>query len=205
LSFDFVADKILDAGFHFIPQALSVEEQFFWIRESLTSFTQPPNRTNHNTLYGPISDLWAHVQERHVFVEDDSNPDGTLSQEEVREPCPDGVADEPLNDSEIAAGSMGLTAKAIPYSVQQLKSEQNNEILLHDGHISPDAISNVLTPRLVHEKLEESSKNWRFVDEAKVSSGCSRTQASKISAESLLRKLRWATIGQQFDWTKVRG
>ncbi|CAF2115862.1 unnamed protein product, partial [Brassica napus] len=39
-------------GFYFIPGALSLEEQCKWIKESLTSFPQPPNRTNHNAIYG---------------------------------------------------------------------------------------------------------------------------------------------------------
>ncbi|CAN6908097.1 unnamed protein product [Brassica oleracea] len=39
-------------GFYFIPGALSVEEQCKWIKESLMSFPQPPNRTNHNAIYG---------------------------------------------------------------------------------------------------------------------------------------------------------
>lgn len=58
-------------GFYFIPGAISVEEQCHWIRESLKSFPQPPNRTNHNAIYGPINDLFVASTERKVLVEEE--------------------------------------------------------------------------------------------------------------------------------------
>nr|CAD1836615.1 unnamed protein product [Ananas comosus var. bracteatus] len=39
-------------GFFFIPSALTIEEQCYWIRESLATFPQPPNRTNLTAIYG---------------------------------------------------------------------------------------------------------------------------------------------------------
>ncbi|XP_074296500.1 DNA N(6)-methyladenine demethylase ALKBH1A-like isoform X2 [Silene latifolia] len=66
-------------GFYFIPGALSLEEQCQWIRESLTSFPQPPNRTNHNAFYGPINDLFAAAQEGKVLVEEELSPNVTQS------------------------------------------------------------------------------------------------------------------------------
>ncbi|KAK8933876.1 Alpha-ketoglutarate-dependent dioxygenase alkB [Platanthera zijinensis] len=57
------------SGFYFIPGALTDEEQGHWIRESLVSFPQPPNRTNHTTAYGPIFDLFDAVQNNKVLIE----------------------------------------------------------------------------------------------------------------------------------------
>lgn len=57
------------AGFYFIPDALSKAQQLHWTIECLTSFPQPPNRTNHNALYGPIANLWSAFQEGKVLVE----------------------------------------------------------------------------------------------------------------------------------------
>uniref|UniRef100_A0A0E0BJ53 Fe2OG dioxygenase domain-containing protein n=1 Tax=Oryza glumipatula TaxID=40148 RepID=A0A0E0BJ53_9ORYZ len=56
-------------GFYFIPGALSIEEQCYWIRESLKTFPQPPNRTNLTALYGPIFDLLTAAKSGKILVE----------------------------------------------------------------------------------------------------------------------------------------
>ncbi|KAA8528970.1 hypothetical protein F0562_033542 [Nyssa sinensis] len=116
-------------GFYFIPGALSIEEQCRWIRESLRSFPQPPNRTNHNAIYGPIQDLFIASKERKVLVEEKSSCTGLDSF--------DSATDVP---------------------------------------------------------------RWKFSEEPGASS---RGNTSKsILASVLLRKLRWSTLGLQFDWSK---
>ena len=43
-------------------------------------------------------------------------------------------------------------------------------------------------------------KGWKFCDFSRDES----TRVPKsVSAETLVRKLRWATVGIQFDWSKV--
>lgn len=119
---------IITAGFYFIPGALSIEEQCQWIKESLTSFPQPPNRTNHNAVYGSIHSLFDAAKEHKVLVED-------------------------------------LDCK-------------NNSCV-----------------------SDKEACRWRFCEESVASS---REHACKsISASVLLRKLRWSTLGLQFDWSKV--
>ncbi|GFY99974.1 oxidoreductase, 2OG-Fe(II) oxygenase family protein [Actinidia rufa] len=120
-------------GFYFIPGAISVEEQCRWIRESLTSFPQPPNRTNHNAIYGPIDDLFLAARERRVLVEENSS---------------------------YAGGG----------------SDSNSFACKVDGPI------------------------WKF---SKEPGAPSRGNMSKsMLASVLLRKLRWSTLGLQFDWSK---
>ncbi|PSS13679.1 Alpha-ketoglutarate-dependent dioxygenase [Actinidia chinensis var. chinensis] len=120
-------------GFYFIPGAISVEEQCHWIRESLASFPQPPNRTNHNAIYGPIDDLFLAARERRVLVEE--------------------------NSSHTDGGS-----------------DSNSFACKVDGPI------------------------WKFSEEPGASS---RGNMSKsMLASVLLRKLRWSTLGLQFDWSK---
>ncbi|KAJ4973270.1 hypothetical protein NE237_006444 [Protea cynaroides] len=119
-------------GFYFIPEALSIEEQCHWIKESLTSFPQPPNRTNHNAIYGPIQDLFIAAQNKKVFVE---------------------------VESLVSDGASG------PYS-----SDRNLE------------------------------SKWQFCDGT---AGIPWGDSSRsIAASVLLRKLRWSTLGLQFDWSK---
>lgn len=110
-------------GFYFIPGALSIEEQCRWIKESLISFPQPPNRTNHNAFYGPIHDLFVAAKEKKFLVEEESSED------------------------------------------------------------------------------VDDVKEWKLVEEHQVSS---RGKACKsVPASVLLRKLRWSTLGLQFDWSKA--
>lgn len=122
------------AGFYFIPGALSVEEQCQWTRESLTSFPQPPNRTNHNAIYGPMCDLFIAAKERKVLIEEESLIGG-------------------------------------------LDSECNS------------LDKNIIVPK------------WKISEEPAASSG--GNSCKSIPASGLLRKLRWSTLGLQFEWSKV--
>ncbi|KAL5717570.1 DNA-(apurinic or apyrimidinic site) lyase [Ranunculus cassubicifolius] len=123
--FDFPVFGLEDRpGFYFIPAALSVEEQCHWTRESLTTFPQPPNRTNHYAIYGHVHDLFTAAQKQKVLVELEA-PDVDISSAQ----CPG---------------------------------------------------------------------RWQYSGE--------KTAAvkvdSSIPASTLLRKLRWSTLGLQFDWSK---
>ncbi|CAL1354986.1 unnamed protein product [Linum trigynum] len=109
-------------GFYFIPGALSVDEQCKWIRESLRSFPQPPNRTNHNAIYGPVGDLFVAAKEGKVLLEEEgSNGDG---------------------------------------------------------------------------------QKWRFCEEGVAKLRSKGNACKSVSGAALLRKLRWSTLGLQFDWSK---
>ncbi|XP_068666165.1 DNA N(6)-methyladenine demethylase ALKBH1A [Aristolochia californica] len=117
-------------GFYFIPGALNTEEQCHWARESLTRFPQPPNRTNHNAIYGPIHDLFTAVQnEKFLVAERNTHED------------------------------MG----SLPYS------------------------NDTDAPRGV------------FKEKFNLSEG---DMCNSIAASLLLHKLRWSTLGLQFDWSK---
>ncbi|KAG6468780.1 hypothetical protein ZIOFF_073473 [Zingiber officinale] len=117
-------------GFYFIPRALTIEEQCYWIRQSLVSFPQPPNRTSLTAIYGPISDLFAAVRNKKILVEAENS---VLS----------------LGDDKIHSGNY-------------IFSESN-------ANTSVEA--------------QGSFKS--------------------VSASTLLRKLRWGTLGLQFNWSKA--
>lgn len=118
-------------GFYFIPRALTIKEQCYWIRQSLVSFPQPPNRTSLTAIYGPISDLFAAVQNKKILVEAENS---VLS----------------LGDDKIDSGNYIFS---------------------------------------------ESNANT-----------CIEAQGSckSVAASTLLRKLRWSTLGLQFNWSKVQ-
>ncbi|KAK3137049.1 hypothetical protein QOZ80_5BG0446980 [Eleusine coracana subsp. coracana] len=117
-------------GFYFIPGALSIDEQCYWIRESLNTFPQPPNRTNFTAIYGSISDLLIAAKKRKVLVE---------------------VPDD------------------------QETNEQNNS----GGNTQP--------------------RNFKFVENSEFQKG---DVPKSIAATTLVRKLRWSTLGLPFDWSK---
>ncbi|KAM3198270.1 hypothetical protein ACQJBY_073428 [Aegilops geniculata] len=119
-------------GFYFIPGALSTQEQCYWIRESLKTFPQPPNRTNLTAVYGPISDLLIAAQNQKILVEAESSN------------C-------------------------------QERNGQNN--VGENTHLS----------------------KFRFVDVSEIQKG---EKPKSTTAAALVRKLRWSTLGLQFDWSK---
>lgn len=123
------------SGFYFIPGALTDDEQAYWIRESLISFPQPPNRTNHTEAYGPIFDLFDAVQNNKVLVE----------------------------------------AKSI---------------------------SSEVDPVVGHDKTNLSCRRFLFSEYGMISNNDESYKS--VTASVLLRKLRWSTLGLQFDWSKVR-
>lgn len=97
----------------------------------MTNFPQPPNRTNHNAIYGPIADLFDSAKENKVLVQEDPN---------VSETCTDTITNK-----------------------------------------------------------------WKFYDDGEEDiAKAKRRNCKSVSASLLLRKLRWSTLGLQFDWSKVR-
>ncbi|XP_072961497.1 DNA N(6)-methyladenine demethylase ALKBH1A [Typha angustifolia] len=119
-------------GFFFIPSALTIEEQCHWIQESLTTFPQPPNRTNLTAIYGPILDLFNAVRSQKVLIETENT---------------DKLVDHDL---------------------------KNSENILH-------------------------SRKFLFYEGANM---CGKQSCKSVAASVLLRKLRWSTLGLQFDWSK---
>ncbi|XP_004502292.1 DNA N(6)-methyladenine demethylase ALKBH1A [Cicer arietinum] len=115
-------------GFYFIPGALSIEKQCDLIRESLTDFPQPPNRTNHNAIYGPIHNLFVAAKQGKVLVEEKS----------------------PITSP-----------------------EPSTDFGCRDG------------------------EEWKFTTEKEAS----LRKCRSVSGSALLRKLRWSTLGLQFDWS----
>ncbi|KAF8754832.1 hypothetical protein HU200_011450 [Digitaria exilis] len=119
-------------GFYFLPGALSTEEQCYWIRESLKTFPQPPNRTNLTAVYGSMSDLLIAAKSQKILVE-----------------------------------------------VEKPDVQERNEHSNCEG--------------------KTQSKNFKFVEASEVHKG---EECRSTAATALVRKLRWSTLGLQFDWSK---
>ncbi|XP_024541825.1 alpha-ketoglutarate-dependent dioxygenase alkB [Selaginella moellendorffii] len=143
-------------GFFFIPRAVPHDQQFHWIREALTVFPEPPNRTSHSAHYGPLFGLWSSATKKRVL-------------------SPTGPVD--------------ISAQLCSGSLSACREDKNDE---HESSIRP---------RTLESSREENGdlfvRKWEFADP-----GDERKQEGVVSATALLRKLRWATLGVQFDWSK---
>lgn len=113
---------------------MTVEEQCHWIKESLTTFPQPPNRTSLTAIYGHIVDLFDAAQNKKILIETKS----------------------------LAADAEHETS--------------NGENGLH-------------TSKYIFSKATDNARRGE--------------SCKPIAASVLLRKLRWSTLGLQFDWSKV--
>jgi len=160
----------LDAhpGFYFIPEALSAAQQLHWIVESLTTFPQPPNRTNHNAIYGPLKDLWLAYQEGKVL-------------------------------KEIASSTRHLPSVSESDATQRYIGKESLEKIgpSQETSIRADKLSCV-TPQQDVDGGVATAKAWQFCDRREACGQLSKV----VPAELLFRKLRWATLGLQFDWSK---
>ncbi|KAJ7544897.1 hypothetical protein O6H91_09G098100 [Diphasiastrum complanatum] len=228
-------------GFYFIPGALTVEQQLYWIKEALTSFIEPPNRTNHNAVYGPISDLWSAAHKELVLVEE--RPFETSDSSKFQG---NGLLTGQENFDENRAGSAPRGAAFDnSYSVKAcLHQKVNSNITGHDSSDTTRLTTEVHTansyidavyhssqdtyktdkdlkkaafkdshlshctpqPRLSSSSVDERRPvvRWKFADpRVSVQNEAEFASSSKmVPAELLLRKLRWATLGLQFDWSK---
>ncbi|XP_024396772.1 DNA N(6)-methyladenine demethylase ALKBH1A isoform X2 [Physcomitrium patens] len=159
-------------GFYFIPEALNKAEQLYWATECLTTFPQPPNRTNHNAMYGPIANLWAAFQENKILVEVAS---GKQERDLISNSAETRSVDEKISDS-----------------IESVRAEVSDDITVveknrfHDNGITTSG--------------GDGGNSWEFRD---CSTDFLKTSSAKtVSSETLVRKLRWATVGIQFDWSK---
>jgi alkylated DNA repair protein alkB family protein 1 len=153
-------------GFYFIPDALSKAQQLHWTIECLTSFPQPPNRTNHNALYGPIANLWAAFQEGKVLVERHHTSPSSFSE-----------TDNCESTNRQRGGELADNLED-PLREDKSCSRINNE----DGGAT-----------------HRPEKSWEFQERT---DNCEIAPFGCVSAENLVRKLRWATVGLQFNWSK---
>ncbi|MCO5597401.1 hypothetical protein L7F22_051477 [Adiantum nelumboides] len=156
-------------GFYFIPEALGVKEQVHWIKESLTTFPQPPNRTNHTAAYGPIFDLWSRAQ----------------SGEMIEQPI------AKINNYTPALHHNHTSHPIVTLQALNEMAWASVEVAVSEGK------SNVGNP-----KDDRSIDGKYSVANAKIDLAKENSHSILIPMKSLLHKLRWATLGLQFDWSK---
>lgn len=170
------------SGFYFIPEALEVEEQMHWIKESLISFPQPPNRTNHTAVYGPLSDLWSRTQNGEVIEQSTGRSESQCNSQELgrKEGCVLSTS-MPRASTEMTCVDDQLVTSDSDANDACYGNKSNGNFVVRESHLSD--VSR-------HPLREQHSNDNSML-------------LKTIPMKSLLRKLRWATLGLQFDWSKV--
>lgn len=172
-------------GFYFIPEALNVEDQMYWIRESLTKFPQPPNRTNHTTVYGHISDLWNRAQHKEV-LQGTSGRNGNGST---------GMSGHKEDDD------FAVSALRISTDMAQFDDTSNTSVgLLSENNAAQVSYSSHSSHAFIDTSCDRGQSR-EPTDEPCLDNNTS-VQKNVVPMKVLLRKLRWATVGLQFDWSK---
>lgn len=73
---------------------------------------------------------------------------------------------------------------------------KEGKVLIEEDRLPENIISEA--------NLDQSNVNtprWKYIEE--LDESFSRDAGKSVSASVLLRKLRWSTLGLQFDWSKV--
>eukprot|EP00249_Psilotum_nudum_P005937 c19337_g1_i2 orf=302-1516(+) len=219
-------------GFYFIPNALNVDEQMYWIQESLLMFPQPPNRTNHTAFYGHINGLWDKAQNQEVFayagILDNESKDVSWSftgSDQGHNSCDNFVDKQSasqrtvkiLQDTSTLSSSgtvnrcqgdtlsTSVSTRAVDTAVHVDQTVRSEEKTCNKDVDEGFKFSSVQIPLFRSGKTSGVDKSCcEFVSNKYpvMERSCSGEFTKTISAKSLLRKLRWATLGLQFDWSK---
>lgn len=192
---------LLFAGLYMIPGALSISEQQYWIQQSLEVFLEPPNRTNHTAQYGAIERLWAAAQEERMSQKDDAH--SLLPSRKEKAPSDENRTGGPCSGGVNGGSEQG---RVVPWQVSesQLKprSGQGSTAGLKESN-GDDCTSVCQQPESKDTRNSSHSAGERVAEpgSSAASQSPDSNQKPRPSAVKLLRKLRWATLGLQYQWT----
>eukprot|EP00850_Spirogloea_muscicola_P001282 SM000004S15152 [mRNA] locus=s4:1548564:1551656:+ [translate_table: standard] len=175
------------AGFYFIPHALGPAEQLKWIQVSLSTLLEPPNRTNHSALHGELPGLWEAAQQGLFLNEDlgqDARAEGRHCGACSSPPMATADAEVELRNADACSGAA--------------TAEDNVCRPLHNGECWDDERGDGACTTVAADLASSQREQWRRANQ-RWTTDCG--QQRTVSAASLLRRLRWATVGIQFDWS----
>ena len=156
----------------FLPPPVQLE----LFRQALDTYPQPPNTTNHTAQHGTLPDLWqAAKQGWHLRA---SNAKGAPHSSQTAANTPAKASEkQPAAHLQAPAGQ-GDAHLSIPSGQQHQQC--------HGPHTGPHT---------------ERRSRAPCPGQAEPQPSCWSEAPGKISATRLFRQLRWAALGQQYDWT----
>ena len=176
--YDVVLPRLLSpstfvSGFFFLPSAITPEQQARLMIDAITKYTEPPNRTNFNAQYGPIHGLWRAYEMDGVLRQCDHVEEGMC-----QPMCLEEQSALQVEGQELAYGSAD----------QAIQDEQ------------PTVSSPMPQPDKGADRGNELLEFCCFAVPGDQPQHRDSVRPP-LPATKLLKKLRWATLGEQFDWT----
>ncbi|GMH42637.1 hypothetical protein BSKO_10556 [Bryopsis sp. KO-2023] len=184
-------------GFYLLPGALTLEEQVNLIEAAWVDFPNPPAKTNLFNQYGDLPNLF------------EAAASGLHLQTQTQ-------AETPLSRAHPATNSTAETSEAA--NMLEVSQDLENSECCEEGSVSMGCSEMAVQPRLVRDggggepSISNSSEGNCASDSMGVEEPpLDRQRQSNThwvrhsggpSAKTLLRKLRWATLGPHFDWTE---
>lgn len=183
--------------------AIPVSDQQYWIQQVLEVFPEPPNRTNHDADYGPVEGLWAAAQGE-LRTQADAH--------RVRsgKPKAEGVCRRASNNTlKLNKGAENGFGSGDLESHHSRSLELQSEFLTPGSSCLGEQIHTPSGEARTSFKNECSNKSPGNAVKEPVTTGriepshrsTDSTEKRRPSAAKLLRKLRWATLGLQYDWS----
>jgi alkylated DNA repair protein alkB family protein 1 len=184
-----------------IPGALSISEQQHWIQQSLEVFLEPPNRTNHTAQYGAIEGLWAAAQEERMSQKDDAH--SLLPSRKEKAPLDENRTGGPCSGGVNMGSEQGRVVRWQVFESQLNPHSGQGSVAGSKEPNGDDCTSICQQPESKDTRNSSHSAGERVAEPGSSASsqGTDSNQKPRPSAVKLLRKLRWATLGLQYQWT----
>ncbi|GAQ84473.1 2-oxoglutarate (2OG) and Fe(II)-dependent oxygenase superfamily protein [Klebsormidium nitens] len=187
-------------GLYLVPGAIPVCKQQYWIQQALEVFPEPPNRTNHNAEYGPVKGLWGLAQ-KELKSQADANTVRSVKAQAER-----------VSGTASNGGCSRLNRRAENgVRSTELEGTGSRSLTLEAESLDPGSSCSAEPVHASSRKAGASFQNGHLDAAIEGPGTTGRAESSskitdpmlkrRPSAAKLLRKLRWATLGLQYDWS----
>ena len=205
-------------GCHIIPGLLNDLQQQHLFSQALTSFPEPPNRSNLTPQHGRFSSLWAAAQQglflqpyigdphaNHQQTQASKSADSCQSLADAQSACVLPCVRckvRPSLHTAVAHQSLSpcsLTDK--PHNSGQSVTTTGLQCSCTDEQATASCYLASEVPSTQPASQSLTDQQERQCAEKQGQQGCWSTAPVGPSAASLLHKLRWVALGPQFNWS----
>lgn len=200
----------LGAGATAFPGALTEEEQHRLAADAFLHWPEHPATTNLSTRYGPLpSGLW-------LAAHSDAAQADDLPFEALEQSCRDVPAEqnkmprEACASEKLSSERLGHALPSVSAAVPYDASAKRCHVIAAHQHQHHAHTPDLKHKHDTHQQSPCNRDTYSAASDDKHRSGnepahnvqqCWHTQRNGLSANQLLQKLRWSTLGQPYDWT----
>lgn len=198
-------------GLAYFPQAIPPEAQLELMAAALRTYPEPPAHTNHWAAYGPVAGIFDASQQGLHCCLAKAHPVPACA---TAGPCSGGVEGEAASGCSAAASSCGAAPSGCSAAASSSGAAPSGCGAAASSHgACSTAPSEVLacSTRAGGSSCAQSSSSCAGSGAASTSGGhpssrpfseCWSHTGAGPAATHLLRKLRWACLGPNFNWTR---